>query len=555
MWRYASALVLVAGLSGCVSVDSGIETGGPCTGNYGRGMPPPSVPGVQGPHGQNVPMIAPYSSAPPGHPMMAYAMMSRSVPMDMVQMNRPMPAAMNPGLQQTGFTAPPGAGTPNFMMPKEGILSPPGVPFAPGMPGGAMMPPGMVPGGMPRPDMMAQAFPPGAAMPPPGAIPAASGIRFPVQRTQVRVSRPSGMKVSWYTVGPDGKASYSATPIEVPGRYNFLQGAIYRLKLGNIEGRPGLEVYPTLEVVPANPRTESFLAHSSVPLEFTGEDFKQIAEGNYVIKVIYLPHPQYQELAGTGTEEILSTRLEPGANPITEALRRGDILLIIRMGNVDQEAPNTPPLGAPGAMPMMPGLMPGMPAHGGPPLMVPYFGKPGMMPLPPGATGPHGPTMHPGGHGTAPGGAAGPSFAPTAPGANLPPGFPMPGPAGHLGTPPGPFIGPQAPGTSLKTSTDTKVPNPITFPSGPATSATKPGPAPVTAPASSVSPKATAPIVPKELISPAGISAPESKTVPSSHLPSLLSTVPAAPALQPVDAMIPPPPMLPGEEKNSAQPN
>src|SRR5207244_13518206 len=122
----------------------------------------------------------------------------------------------------------------------------------------------------------------------------------------------------------------------------------YRLKLSNIDGRPGLEVYPTMEVVPSNPKTEAFLAHSAVPIEFTNEDFKQIADGNYLVKVIYLPDPQFQYPAGTGTGELLSTQLPLGADPIQEALRRGSILVVIRMGNVDQEAPNTPPLNAPG---------------------------------------------------------------------------------------------------------------------------------------------------------------------------------------------------------------
>ncbi len=101
-----------------------------------------------------------------------------------------------------------------------------------------------------------------------------------------------------------------------------------------------------MEVVPCNPKTEAFLAHSAVPIEFTNDDWKQIKEGNYLVKVIYLPDPQFQDVAGTGTDEIISTRLEPGADPIQEALRRGSILVVLRMGNVDQEAPNTPPLNA-----------------------------------------------------------------------------------------------------------------------------------------------------------------------------------------------------------------
>jgi hypothetical protein len=174
------------------------------------------------------------------------------------------------------------------------------------------------------------------------------------------------MRISWLSQGFDGKPSFSAPMVEVPGRYNFLQASIYRLKLSNIRGRPGLEVYPTLEVVPQNPKTIAFLAHSAVPVEFTPMDFQDVIEGKYLVKVIYLPDPPFQELAATGIDEIISTRLEPGADPILEAQRRGSILLVIRMGNVDQEAPNTPPLDA-GSNQCATGVLPpaiGMPAEG-----------------------------------------------------------------------------------------------------------------------------------------------------------------------------------------------
>src|SRR5207248_7736051 len=170
---------------------------------------------------------------------------------------------------------------------------------------------------------------------------------------------------------------------ETPGRYNFLQAAIYRLKLSNIPGRPGLELYPTLEVVPANNKTSTFLAHSSVPLTFTQEDFDQVAAGNYLVKVVYLPNPQFQDLAIAGPNEIVSSRLEPGADPIAEALQRGSILLVVRLGNIDLEAPNTPAIDAPGPYkPFCPpgyGMaMPGAPGMGGPPMMGPGMAGPGM---------------------------------------------------------------------------------------------------------------------------------------------------------------------------------
>ena len=72
-----------------------------------------------------------------------------------------------------------------------------------------------------------------------------------------------------------------------------------------------------------------------MPVTFTDEDFDQVAAGNYIVKVVYLPDPQYQDLATLGTDEVVSSRLEPGKNPVAEAQRRGSLLLIVRMGNIN----------------------------------------------------------------------------------------------------------------------------------------------------------------------------------------------------------------------------
>ena len=61
--------------------------------------------------------------------------------------------------------------------------------------------------------------------------------------------------------------------------------------------------------------------------------------GNFVTKVIYLPDPEFQELALAGVETLVSTRLDPGVDPIVEADRRGAILAIVRLGNKDLQLP------------------------------------------------------------------------------------------------------------------------------------------------------------------------------------------------------------------------
>jgi hypothetical protein len=109
-----------------------------------------------------------------------------------------------------------------------------------------------------------------------------------------------------------------------------------------------------------------------VPLEFTDEDFDQVAGGNYVTKVIYLPDAKYQELAIAGVETLVSTRLDPGLNPVEEAHRRGSILAVIRMGSVDLEMSHSPPLLPTGA--------PIMTIPVGPPMVLPGAGMPGAMP-------------------------------------------------------------------------------------------------------------------------------------------------------------------------------
>jgi hypothetical protein len=170
----------------------------------------------------------------------------------------------------------------------------------------------------------------------PVSLPGCGAAAFVPAKVQVLFARPESMMISW-DVG--GVGYFDSEPLIVPGRSTFPTGGIYRLKVTNIEGREGVERYPTLEVGPVTPRTEAYLAHNAIPIQLTDEDFDQVAAGNFVTKVIYLPDPEFQELALAGVETLVSTRLDPGVDPIKEADHRGAILAIIRMGNKDLEVP------------------------------------------------------------------------------------------------------------------------------------------------------------------------------------------------------------------------
>ena len=161
---------------------------------------------------------------------------------------------------------------------------------------------------------------------------AAAAWEWPLRRSRSWAT--TACKLSWDV---SGAGMFDSSPLVIPGRQDFYQGAIYRLKLTNIPGRAGVQLYPTLEVAPVTPRTDAYLAHSPIPVQFTEEDFDQVVSGNFVTKVIYLPDPEFQELALAGVETLVSTRLDPGVDPIAEADRRGSILAIVRMGNKDLE--------------------------------------------------------------------------------------------------------------------------------------------------------------------------------------------------------------------------
>lgn len=198
--------------------------------------------------------------------------------------------------------------------------------FAPG-PGVAGPGPGVL---TPNPPSGIATFPPGGM----GGICAAGSPNT----VQILFNRPEAMQVR-YDVG--GVGSFDSDPLILPGRKNFPEGGIYRLKITSIPGREGVELYPTLEIGPTTPRTAAYLAHNAIPVQFTEEDFDQVLSGNFVTKVIYLPDPEFQEMALAGVETLVSTRLDPGVDPIVEADRRGSIMAVVRLGNKDVEMPGT----------------------------------------------------------------------------------------------------------------------------------------------------------------------------------------------------------------------
>jgi RNA polymerase sigma factor (sigma-70 family) len=157
---------------------------------------------------------------------------------------------------------------------------------------------------------------------------------------QIRIANPAGMKV-WVA---DGKGQFGKEPhFEVPGRFNLEPGHTYRLKITGIHGQPTVALYPTLEIPRAeDDRVRAFLSTNAIPLELTDEDLQRVATGTgMVTKVVYLLDAKKgaddSEVGDVGV--ILGHRLV-GADAVEEAKRRGMILAVLRLGDIDLEPPD-----------------------------------------------------------------------------------------------------------------------------------------------------------------------------------------------------------------------
>lgn len=532
MKRTATTLVLLAGFggSGCVNPATQNQNQ-PATGGYGTVTRGKQVDTVQGSLGEPV-MAA--RGPMPGAP--------QSVPQGAVRQAAGPGTLFGPGtlihpaMGVTPATVTAADGCTNCVVPGVGggvILAsgssygpPPGydgqVAYDGPPPGyGAVGPYGpKVPN---MPNMPKRGIVPTPTMGPPGAVAAVGAYQGGMGRaamangrSSINFTGPAGMKVTWQL--PDGSFNDEANALTAPKEYNFLQAQVYRLRLTSIlPDYPGKSFYPTLDVAPASPKSLTFLAHSSVPITFSPDDFAQARAGNLVVKVVYLPDPANQDFSSiVGAEEVVSTRLDPGADPVAEAQRRGTILAVIRMGNIDLENRVSPSMTAPPPGAMMP---PGAALPSPRPVVPP--GGMGMQPLAP-ANPP----------GTA-------SVKPSATRPALPLPLPLPPSSPPSPSPsPSPSPAPAAP-VSLLPAVPTDLPPAAVNPVAPVTPA-GPMPAPV-APMPPVGspPAALTPMAPADL--PPAALTPVAPTTPADLPPAALTPVvplapmaPAAPGAKPM---------------------
>ena len=167
-----------------------------------------------------------------------------------------------------------------------------------------------------------QNLPPGTA----GRWAGMMGKAGPGSSQPIRVELPSRGKVGVYSGRPLRVAEKAA-----PGQFTLSVGHTYRLRISHMPEFPGIELFPTLEVLdglhPPPGNAEDF----PITVEFTFEEIQFALSNRLVTKVVYLEQPQLA--APVDLQKPLSVlTLPPRRNVLAEADRLGRPLVIIRLG-------------------------------------------------------------------------------------------------------------------------------------------------------------------------------------------------------------------------------
>lgn len=141
----------------------------------------------------------------------------------------------------------------------------------------------------------------------------------------IRITLPADGQVTFYE-GWDRPVDLVA-----PAQAGLSVGRLYRMKIAGLEDLPGVEFYPSIELIdrlhPPTGREEDF----PVDVPFTIEEFEWAANGRLITKVVYVEQPNRVPTTLLETTPRIIT-IEPSRNALAEADALGRPIAIVRLG-------------------------------------------------------------------------------------------------------------------------------------------------------------------------------------------------------------------------------
>ncbi|NOZ40759.1 MAG: hypothetical protein GXP24_11110 [Planctomycetes bacterium] len=109
-------------------------------------------------------------------------------------------------------------------------------------------------------------------------------------------------------------------------------GPVYRFKITEIPDHPGLELFPTVELVDRTYPPQGQQLRFPVPIELTLDELLLAAEGRFITRVIYLEDPLLAPAIARDGEEQPWIEARPGEDPLVMADHLGRPMAILRLG-------------------------------------------------------------------------------------------------------------------------------------------------------------------------------------------------------------------------------
>lgn len=143
----------------------------------------------------------------------------------------------------------------------------------------------------------------------------------------VHITAPEGAEIA---PAADGKF---LAPAPTPQYYALQVGKTYRFRMTNIPLMPGVELFPTVEIMDrTHPPIGEELRHA-IEIEFTKDDLYAAIRGKFVTRIIYIENPETampissKEQLGQGYFDVAAT-----VDPVSVAKTLGRPVVRIQIG-------------------------------------------------------------------------------------------------------------------------------------------------------------------------------------------------------------------------------
>lgn len=112
-------------------------------------------------------------------------------------------------------------------------------------------------------------------------------------------------------------------------------GHVYRMRVTNLFDRPGVEVYPTVEIIDRLYPPPGAALKFPVPIDITAEDLELAARGMYVTRVIYVEDPSQALPVTEVNGQTTWYDARENEDPLEVADTAGRPIAILRLGARD----------------------------------------------------------------------------------------------------------------------------------------------------------------------------------------------------------------------------